>query len=353
MRESLCHLMVIPKGPVLSSASFGKLRWRPHLAVALGAATVTALSLHMSGLWGVASTPFNMLKLLGLLSLISLTNSATTQLFEYRSSPQAVGKGRHFHAQGGSRPSTCGFFDTRILDIADTRREALAAINDDNQSEDSRRRAVHSLTHGSAGDDVSLWKLRNAVQDRHLSQEHRYALLVAFCKCDAASAVEALDLFSRDSSNNSFARLDAAQRILDQDLKRRSILAIATAADVHDRCRFEAAMALKPIASREAEAALQFITGDRVGVDYDIRISAAYEWAALNREPAVEALWHLALSTGTPWHWRVMAAAKLALLRVRAAYDLLHGWLDNLDVPMEAREHVLMTLRWLGPVQAT
>ncbi|MEU5870681.1 hypothetical protein AB0A73_03875 [Glycomyces sp. NPDC047369] len=241
----------------------------------------------------------------------------------------------------------CGHVDTQIRDPQDVLREARAAVRDPHRPAEDRDRAVHDLAHGRAANDTTRWTLRNIVQDRYLDEDHRFAMLTAYCRCDPEAALEALDLFARDGSNNAFKRLDAAQRIHDGAVRRRAVLAIATAADVDAECRLNAATALKPLAPRDAEAAFQVIATDGASVGFGVRILAASEWALMDREAAVEALWRIVLATTTPWYWRIAAAAKLVMLRVRAAYDLLCEWIENPELPADARAQLSLTLERL------
>ncbi|MEU6247903.1 hypothetical protein [Glycomyces sp. NPDC047010] len=242
--------------------------------------------------------------------------------------------------------SDCGHVDTQIRDPKDVQREARAAVRDPHRPAEDRARAVHDLAHGRAATDTTRWTLRNTVQDRYLDEDHRFAMLTAYCRCDPEAALEALDLFARDGSNNAFRRLEAAQWITERSVRRRAVLAIATAAEVDAECRLKAATALKPLAPRDAEAAFQVIATD-AAVGFGVRILAANEWALMDREAAVEALWRIVLATTTPWYWRIVAAAKLVMLRVRAAYDLLCEWIENPELPADARAQLSLTLKRL------
>ena len=251
-----------------------------------------------------------------------------------------------------SARSECKRIDTKIKDPRDVQRDARATILDTKQNSEDRDRAVHDLAHGPGSDAVSRWTLRNTIQDRYLDQGHRLALAVEYRRCNPAEATEALVLFALDSANDPFSRLGAARLIAEETQRRLAILVIATAADVDAECRFEAAVALKPLAPRDAEEAIKVLATD-IEVSFGIRLEAARHWALVNRTAAVEMLWQIVGSTDIPWIWRIAAAAELVVLRVRAAYKVLYEWMENQELPEEVRTHLFVTLRKLEEQRAT
>jgi hypothetical protein len=243
--------------------------------------------------------------------------------------------------------SECGYVDTQIRDPKDVQREALTIIHSSGRPREERDRAVHALAHGRASDDASRRTLRNAIQDRKLDQDQRFGMAETFCRCNPDEALAALDLFSRESANDSLMRLRAAKLINEPVTRSRAILAIAFAADVAAECRLDAAIALQDRAPYDAEAALQALATDVTDgakVGFRVRIQAAQQWASLNRERAVEVLWQIARSPETPWYWRIEAAFELAMLKVRAAYKLLLEWGENRELPEEVRGYLFSAL---------
>ncbi|GAA1673684.1 hypothetical protein GCM10009830_20020 [Glycomyces endophyticus] len=312
-----------------------------QLTLSFGSLTAPVIAIAVARAAGNPLTPLEIgaCVLAGVLSILTVHVVATR-----RAVRRSLGAARRLRRGRRAARSECGFVDSQIRDPRDVRREAAAAVRDEDLSDEERRRAVHDLAHGRAADVNSRWLLRNTIQDRYLDEGHRTAMLLAHCRCDPEGALESLDLFARSSSHDAFARLGAAMRMHDPLVRRRAVLALATAADIDPECRLKAAIALKPLARRDAEAALQNIATDGIEVGFEVRIQAAAEWAVMNREAAIDALWRIVLATGTPWYWRIAAAAKLVVLRVRAAYDLLCDWLENPELPAEAQAQLSMTL---------
>ncbi|GAA2275375.1 hypothetical protein GCM10009853_031860 [Glycomyces scopariae] len=249
-----------------------------------------------------------------------------------------------------SARSECRHIDTRIKDPRDVQRDARAAILDPKHDSEDRDRAVHDLAHGPGADEVSRWTLRNTIQDRYLDQGHRLAMAEEYRRCDPEAAVEALFLFALDAANDPFARLKAARLIADETQQRLAILLIARAAGDAE-CRLRAAVALKPLAPRDAEESTKALATDPE-VSFGVRIEAVRHWSQVNRTAAVEVLWQIAGSPDTLWIRRITAAAELVLLRVRAAYKLLLEWVENRELPEEARTHLFATLRRLEAQRA-
>ncbi|RRS01481.1 hypothetical protein [Glycomyces terrestris] len=240
--------------------------------------------------------------------------------------------------------SECRHIDTRIKDPRDVQRDARAAILDVKHNSEDRDRAVHDLAHGPGADEDSRWHLANAVRSRGLDQGHRLALALEYRRCDPAAASEALLLFALDATNEPFLRLQAARLLPDEADQRLAVLMVGTAADVE--CRLRAAIALKPLAPRDAEEAFRTLATDDE-VSFEVRFEAIRHWAPANRTAAVEVLWQIAGSAQVPWIRRITAAYELVLLRVRAAKGLLLEWMESRELPEEARTHLFATLRKL------
>jgi hypothetical protein len=245
----------------------------------------------------------------------------------------------------------CKRIDTRIKDPRDVQRDARSTILDAKQNAEDRDRAVHDLVHGPGSDDDSRWMLRNTIQDRKLDQAHRLAMAAEFRRCHPAAAAEALFLFALDCANHPFSRLEAARLIPDETQRRVAVLVIATAAGIDAECRLKAAIALKPLARRDTEEALNVLATD-AEVSFGVRLEAARHLATLNRTAAVEVLWEIVGSADAPWIWRIAAAAELVVLRVRAAYKVLLEWLENRELPEEARRYLFATLSRLEAQRA-
>lgn len=246
--------------------------------------------------------------------------------------------------QRPNQSPSCNHVDSSIRSDRAIRNEALNVIGDTKQPPERRRRAVHDLVHGRGVDETTIRVLHDTIQDRYLPEGYRHALAVDFSSCDAEAAMESLDLFSRDSSNSCCTRFSIALHIADETLKRRAVLSIAKASEADEHCRFEAALVLLQMDTTYAEYAFQSIATDTGNVSYQVRIAAAVEWSALDRDAAIDALWQVALGKGVPWPWRIAAAARLVLLRVRAAYELLQDGLTNPDLPAEVRKQIRFTL---------
>jgi hypothetical protein len=246
--------------------------------------------------------------------------------------------------------SECRHIDTKIKDPRDVQRDARAAILDAKQNSEDRDRAVHDLAHGPGADEVSRWTLRNTIQDRYLDQGHRLAMAEEYRRCDPAAAVEALFLFALDGGNDPFARLTAARLIADETQQRLAVLVIARSA-VDAECRLRAAVALKPLAPRDSEESIKALATD-AEVSFGVRLEAVRAWAPVNRTAAVEVLWQIVGSAEAPWIRRITAAAELVLLRVRAAYKILLDWVENRELPEEARTHLFATLSRLEAQRA-
>lgn len=247
----------------------------------------------------------------------------------------------------------CELAESAIRDDKVIRAEALEALHDINQSDLQRRRVVHTLIHGRSSDGSVPLQLEKIIGDQYLPEAYRFNLAVDIWSCDSTLAIDVLDTFSRDSSNSCCTRFDAALLIEDADLKTRAVLAIAKGSEADESCRFEAALVLNAMGSRYAASAFQAIVGDARNVSFQVRIAGAIEWAALDRADAIDALWKIALGKDVPWPWRITAAARLSLLRVRAAYDLLQDGLVNPKLPPEVRTHIRMTLVWLDSPKTT
>lgn len=225
-------------------------------------------------------------------------------------------------------------------------RDAEATIRDMKQNSEDRDRAVHDLAHGPGAGEASRWLLCNAIQNHDLSQDHRLALAEEYLRCLPEEASEALLRFALDVANDPFSRLAAARRIPGEDRRRLAILVIATAAGLDVECRLQAAIALVPLALRDAEEVLKGLATDAAR-GFEIRLEAARRWAQLNRIAAIEVLWRIVSATEAPWLWRIAAAVELVHLRVRAAKGLLLEWMENRELPEEMHTHLIATLRKL------
>lgn len=250
----------------------------------------------------------------------------------------------------GRRSSRAACIDTKIKDPLDVQREARAAVRDVNRTGEDRDRAVHDLAHGPGSDDDSRWFLRSVIQDRSLHQDHRLAMAAKYHRCQPEAAAEALALFAFDSANHPFSRLEAAQLIADEAQRRLTTLGIATAAGIDAECRFKAAIALKPLALRDAQVALRMLATD-AAVGFGVRFEAARHLAPIDRNAAVEVLWQM-VGSEPQWIRRIDAAAELVVLRVREAYRVLLEWLENRELPEEAHRYLFATLSRLEAQRA-
>ena len=247
--------------------------------------------------------------------------------------------------------SECKRIDTKIKDPWDVQRDAKATILDLKQNCEDRDRAVHDLAHGPGADESSRRMLRSTIQDRRLDQGHRHAMAVEYRRCRPEEASEALQRFALDSANRPFLRLEAARLISVESQRRVTILVIATAVDVDAECRLQAAIALKPMDVHDADEAFKVLAKD-AEVGFEIRLQAVLQWAPINRTAAIETLWQFVGAVDAPWIWRIAAAYELVMLRIRAAYKVLHEWVDNRDLPEEVRAYSLATLRRLDAQRA-
>lgn len=242
--------------------------------------------------------------------------------------------------------SECRHIDTRISDPRDVQRDAEATIRAVLHNSEDRDRAVHDLAHGPGSGEASRWVLCNAIQDHALGQDHRLAMADEYLRCLPEEASEALLRFALDVANDPFSRLAAARRIPAETQRRIAVVILAAAADLDVECRLKAAVALVPLALRDAEQALRGLATD-VELGFEARLEAARHWAAVNKMAAIEVLWEIVSATDAPWLWRITAAAELVLLRVRAAKGLLLEWMENRELPEEARTQLIATLRKL------
>ncbi|SDE05077.1 hypothetical protein [Glycomyces harbinensis] len=316
--------------------SFGSLS-APIVAIAVARASDNPMSSFEIGACVLA----------GLIGIVTVQTIGARRLGRGRPSVGVLGRmglGRR------TARSECKRIDTKIKDPSDVQRDSRATIVDVKQNSEDRDRAVHDLAHGPGSDEVSRWTLRSTIQDRYLDQAHRLAMAVEYRRCSPMEASEALVLFALDCANGPFSRLEAARLIAEETQQRLAILVIATAADVDAECRLEAAIALNPLAPRDAEEALKRLATDAM-VSFGVRLEAARHWALVNRTAAVEVLWQIVGSTEVPWMWRIAAAAELVVLRVRAAYKVLYEWMESRELPEEVRDHLFVTLRKLDELR--